>query len=296
MTVIFNVLVILNIFFIVFLISKHIIENFKYIKLKLKSNIETTKFANLIDNKIKYLVIYNGYKNKKLLTSITIFLISIIFSVITYFLSILTIKIVSTSIILSIVSFGIPYIIITLLVNNNIQKIKTVLPSYIVNLKNNMEVTNNIIKAIKITKVEPPLEYSINKFNYKVEKGINVYQCFDELKSSINIEVFSSLIDAFKVCYSNGGDFSKVLNKYIDIISKENIEKSKLKENSSATILTLVIMVAINVLLLFSVVLSNPEYSKIILGTVAGHVIINFEIISYLVVMYFVYKVYKMEG
>ena len=86
MTIIFNILVIINIFFIVFLISKYIIENYKYIKLKLKSNIETTKFANLIDDKIKYLVIYNGYKNNKFLTSITIFLISIIFSVITYFL------------------------------------------------------------------------------------------------------------------------------------------------------------------------------------------------------------------
>ena len=49
------------------------------------------------------------------------------------------------------------------------------------------------------------------------------------------------------------------------------------------------------VILLFSVVLSNQEYSTIILGTTVGHIIINFEIISYLLVLYFVYKVYKME-
>jgi len=292
----FNILIVINIFAIIFVIIKYVIENSKYIKIKLKSNLETSKIASLLDNKLKYLEIYNGNNNNKKLTSITLFCISVLLSVLTYFLSSVSIKIVSTSIILSIVSFFIPYIIITILVNNKVQKIKNILPSYIVNLKNNLEVTNNIIKAMRITKVEAPLEYSINNFNYKVEKGINVYQSFDELKENVNIDVFNSLVDAFKVCYYNGGDFICVLNKYIDIISKENMEKAKLKENSSSTILTLLIMVCINIMLLFSVVLSNPEYKKIMLETLAGHAIINFEIISYLLVVYFVYKVYKMEG
>lgn len=296
MKLLFNILIVSNIFAIVFVAIKYILENSKYIKVQLKSNIETTKYANLLDDKLKYLNIYNGDKKNKKITSITILGISFAVSILTYFLSSISIKIVSTSMILSLVSFFVPYIIINVIVNNKVQKIKSILPSYIVNLKNNLEVTNNIIKAMKITKVEEPLEYSINNFNYKVEKGINVYQCFDELKENINIEAFSSLIDTFKVCYSNGGNFISVLNKYIDIISKENMEKAKLKENSSATILTLIIMVCINVGLLFSVVLSNPEYTKIILGTFGGHIIINFEIVSYLVVIYFVYKVYKMEG
>jgi len=293
---IFSILILLNIFTIVFVIVKYMLENIKYIKAKLKSNLETTKFTALLDNKLKYLGIYIGNQRSTKITAITIFFISFLFSILTYFLSSISIKIISTSIILSIVSFFVPYIVISIIVNNKVQKIKSILPSYIVNLKNNLEVTNNIIKAMRITKVEEPMEYSINNFNYKVEKGINVYQCLDELKENINIDIFSSLVDAFKVCYNKGGDFICVLNKYIDIISKENMEKAKLKENSSATILTLIIMVCINFLLLFSVVLSNPEYSKIILGTLAGHVIINFEIISYFFVMYFVYKVYKMEG
>lgn len=292
---IFNILVLLNIFAIIFLMIKYILENSKYIKVKLKSNLETTKFASLLENKLRYLEIYNGNQKNKKITTIMVFCISFFVLILTYFLSRITIKIVSTSIILSIVSFFVPYFVISIIVNNKVQKIKSILPSYIVNLKNNVEVTNNVIKAMKITKVEEPLEYSINTFNYKVEKGINVYQSFDELKENINIKIFSSLIDAFKVCYNNGGDFICVLNKYIDIISKENLEKAKLKENSSTTILTLIIMICINILLLFLVVLSNPEYRGIILESIAGHVIINFGIISYIVVLYFVYKVYKME-
>lgn len=296
MNIVFNILIVSNFFAIVFIIIKYILENSKYIKLKLKSNLETTKFADLLDNKLKYLDIYNGKQKSKKVTGITVLCISVLFSILTYFVSNISIKILSTSMILSIVSFFVPYIIINIIVNNKVQKIKSILPSYIVNLKNNLEVTNNIIKSIKITKVEAPLEYSINNFNYKVEKGINVHECFDELKENININVFSSLVDALKVCYNTGGDFICVLNKYIDIISKENMEKAKLKENSGSTILTLIIMVCINVLLLFSVVLSNPEYNKIILGTIAGHIIINFEILSYILVIYFVFKVYKMEG
>lgn len=296
MNIIFNVLILLNVFVIIFVIIKYILENSKYIKVQLKSNLETTKFANLLDNKLKYLDIYSGNQKNKKITSIAVFCISLAVAILTYFLSSISIKIVSTSVILSIVSFFVPSFILSIIVNSKEQKIRNILPSYIVNLKNNLEVTNNIIKAMKITKVETPLEYSINNFNYKIEKGINVYECFNELKENIHIDVFASLVDAFKICYSKGGDFVCVLNKYIDIISKENAEKAKLKENSNATILTLIIMVCINVGLLFSVVLSNPEYSKIILGTLAGHVIINFEIISYLLVIYFVYKVYKMEG
>lgn len=295
MNTIFNILIVLNIFAVIFIIIKYILENSKYIKVKLKSNLETTKFANLLDNKLKYLDIYNGKQKSKKITAITIFCISFLISVLTYFLSSFSIKIISTSIILSIVSFFVPYIIVSIIVNSKVQKIKNILPSYIVNLKNNLEVTNNILKAIKITKVEEPLEYSISNFNYKVERGINVYECFNELKENVNIGSFSYLVDAFKVCYKSGGDFICVLNKYIDVITKENMEKAKLKENSAATILTLIIMVSINVLLLFSVVLSNQEYKQIILGTLTGNIIINFEIISYLLVIYFVYKVYKME-
>lgn len=296
MNLIFRIVVAVNTFALLFVIIKYILENEKYIKTKLKSNLETTKFNCFLDNKLKYLSLYNGNIKNKTITSITIYLVSFVISIIIYFLSRISIKIISTSIILSIVSFFIPYVSISIIVNNKVKRIKSMLPSYIVNLKNNLEVSNNIVKAMKMTKVEAPLEYSINNFNYKVERGLNVYQCFEELKENVNIDVFSSLVDALKVCYNNGGNFINVLNKYIDIISKENMEKAKLKENSSATILTLIIMVCINVLLLFSVVLSNPEYSKIVLGTLAGHAIINFEIISYLLVIYFVYKVYKMEG
>lgn len=292
-------MIVFNILFKVILIGfiitmcTYIIVNMKHIKIQTNIFLKGLKITRVIDSKVTKL---KSYTNTNVKTdSVIIVIISIILSVIVFVLSMIFIKIFTTSIILSLISFAIPYIVITLILNINTQKIKTILPSYIVNLKSNIEINNNVIKAINMTKVEEPLAYSIERFNEKVKRGINVYKCFDELKNEINIEIFSTLIDAFKICYTNGGEYINILDKYIDIASKQNMEKAKLKEESTATILTLVIMVAINIFLLFSVVLGNSEYRKIILDTVAGHVIINFGIISYVVILYFVYKIYKLE-
>lgn len=293
---IIKIMIGVNVFVLCTALIYMLITNYKFILALFKRKIEDTKMAKKVDGKLKYLQFYfPDLKYGKLINSITIFVLSALCFVVTYVLSILTIKITSTAIILSAISFFVPNFVISICVNSKIQSIKTILPSYIVNLRNNVEVTNNIIDAIRVTKVEAPLSYSINKFNFRVQNGINVNQCFALLKKEVNIDTFHSLIDAFKVCYQNGGNFVNVLTKYIDIVSKENLEKAKLKENSTATILTLVIMIAINVFLLFSMILTNEEYRRTILQTTMGHIIINFSILSYVLIGYFVYKIFKME-
>jgi len=291
--IVFRILFSIIIFAFMMTFSMYVIMNMKYIKIRLITIFKNSKVTHVIDKKLAKLRSYTNTTRN--IDSVIIVVISILLSIIVFALSSIFIKIPSTSIIISVITLVIPYIIINLILNINVQKIKTILPSYIVNLKSNIEISNDIIKAINITKVEKPLIYSIERFNEKVKRGINVYRCFDELKSEINIEIFSSLIDAFKVCYTNGGEYTNILDKYIDIASKQNMEKAKIKEESTSTILTLVIMVIINIFLLFSVVLGNSEYRQIILDTAIGHVIINFGIISYVVILYFVYKIYKME-
>lgn len=294
--IVFQMLTKVTLLLLIFFIINYLINNIKFIKLKLYRFIEKSKFAKLINLRLIYLDSYGiNFRIKNQLTSVAIIIASSIFSLVIYFFSIVYIKIFTTSLILCIVAFFTPYFLISLIINAKIQKVKMILPSYIVNLKSNIEVNNNIVKAISITRVEEPIKSNIDIFNLKVNRGINIYQCFDELKTRMNISTFNSLIDAFKVCYQNGGDYINVFNKYIDITTKENVEKAKLKENGRTTIITLIIMILINIFLLFSVVLSNAEYRQIILNTTIGHVIINFQILSYLLVIYFVYKVYKME-
>ena len=286
----------INILAILTSIFYYTLINYKYIIICIKKALSQMKFTKNIDSSLSYFKIYFPmFKGNKIIDSIKILILSIFCLILSYIISSLTIKIKSTCVIISIISFFIPYFCINICINNKIREIRNILPSYIVNLKNNIEVNNNILDAIRITKVQEPLTYSINKFNFRVQNGVLVNQCFDELKKEINIVTFHSLIDAFKVCYENGGNFNDILTRYIDIVSKENLEKAKLKESSSSTIITLVIMLAINVVLLFSSVLSNAEYREIILQTTIGHAIINFSILSYVLVGFFVYKTFKME-
>ena len=293
---IIKIVIALNILSLLTLIVQYILNNYKYITMYIKEILGKMKFTKNIDSSLGYFKMYFPmFKSNKIFDSIKILILSVVCLLVSYSLFILIIKIKSTCVILSIISFFIPYLLINVCVNNKIRKIKDILPSYIVNLKNNIEVSNNILDAIRVTKVQEPLSYSISKFNFRIQNGVNVNQCFYELKKEINIVTFHSLIDAFKVCYENGGDFNDILTRYIDIVSKENLEKAKLKENSSATIITLVIMIAINVLLLFSSILTNAEYRETILRTTMGHVIINFSILSYVLVGFFVYKIFKME-
>lgn len=293
---IIKIVITLNIFLLLTLIVQYILSNYKYFIMYITEILSKMKFTKNIDSSLSYFKMYFPmFKGNKVFNSIKILILSVICSLISYSLSILIIKIQSTCVILSIISFFIPYFLINICVNNKIRKIKTILPSYIVNLKNNIEVSNNILDAIRVTKVQEPLSYSISKFNFRIQNGVNVSQCFEELKKEINIVTFHSLIDAFNVCYENGGNFNDILTRYIDIVSKENLEKAKLKENSSTTIITLVIMIVINALLLFSSILTNAEYRETILHTNMGHVIINFSILSYVLVGFFVYKIFKME-
>lgn len=291
---IFEILMSFLLFLFVTIISMYVINNLRYIRLKIKKYLINLKITHVIDSKLIKLRKYTN--TNRIIDAIIILIISLVLSIIVFFISIFFIKIPSTAVILSLITLTIPYIIIDLFLNVYMQRIRTSLPSYIVNLKSNIDISNDIIKAIRITRVEAPLSYSIDNFNEKVKRGINVVKCFDELKEDINIEMFSSLIDALKICYTNGGEYNSILDKYIDISSKQNTEKAKVSEESSTIIITLIVMVIINIFLFIAVVLGNNEYREIILGTIPGHIIINFGIISYIVILYFVYKIYKMEG
>ena len=294
---IFRILIGVNILLIVYILTYYVASNIKFVNLYLKEKTLKLKVTKNIRDKLKILSRYSSSsKVLKRVNALMIIFLSVVFSLLIYFICIFLVKTFTTSLLLALIALLVPYFVIDIILQRKVGKIKTILPSYIVNLKSNIEVNNNIIKSISITKVEEPLKHSIDIFNTKVSRGINVYECFDELKQNVNIENFMSLIDAFKVCYANGGDYTSVLNKYIDITSKENMEKAKLRENSNSTIITLILMIVINIFLMFSVILQNNEYSKVILETVPGHIIINFGIISYSIVAFFVYRIYKMEG
>ena len=86
-----------------------------------------------------------------------------------------------------------------------------------------------------------------------------------------------------------------MLERYINIITKENIHKESIKEKAHTDIITLLIMVVLNVLVLVMFVLTNKEYASIIRETFFGKLVLNFNALSYILIAYLISKIYKEE-
>ncbi len=205
------------------------------------------------------------------------------------------VKVVTTSLILSLPFLFSPIIAFKILLNHEKSRIIKILPMYVVNIKNHIDRDNNIIGAIKRTTVEEPLKKYIDSFRNNISRGMNVIEAFNILRQDVNIKVFDGFVNACQVCYLNGGDFNEVLERYINIITKENIHKETTREKAYADIITLLIMVILNVLVAVMFVFTNKEYASIMRETVFGKLVLNFNALSYILIAYLISRIYKEE-
>ncbi len=205
------------------------------------------------------------------------------------------IKVLTTALILSLPFLFSPIILFKILLNHEKSKIIKLLPMYVVNIKNHIDRDNNIIGAIQRTEVGEPLRKYVGAFKNNISRGMNVIEAFNNLKNEVNVKAFDGFVNACQVCYLNGGDFNNVLERYINIITKENIHKESAKEKAYADILTLLIMVVLNVLVVVMFVFTNNEYASIMRETFFGKLVLNFNAFSYILIAYLISKIYKEE-
>ncbi len=271
------------------------VDNIKMEKENIKKRLYLTRIYSNLKSDLKELEDVFIKYNIKYVNITTIFILSIILSFAVFSIIIKFLNVFSTAVILAIFVFFIPSYIIKYLVYLKKQKIVNLFPSYIINLKNYTTTSNDIIYAFYNTKVEGVLEKYIERFNLSVKKGISVYDSFERLKKDINIPSISRFLSSLQFCYLNGGDFSKLLERYINIFIKKNTYREKEKQESYSSKLVLVILVIINVYMMFSFVFANEEYFKIITQTTMGVIIINVNVLSYIATIYMAIKLNKME-
>ena len=260
--------------------------------------INYNKIENYIKNK-RYFINLNNYLNsigiyKKYLQYLIIIL-SLIFSIIIYFISFKIFNVISTSILISIFSFFIPYNLITRIYYKRKEKIIKLFPTYIITLKTYTQLTNDIIIAFRNAKTIEPLKTYIDRFNIYVEKGINVFDSLELLKKDIDIKQISDFLSSIQVCYINGGNFNILLNRYAKLLLKSNLQKEKEEQEIFSSITVLIILIVINLMLLFLFVFSDSEYKAIITTTFTGKLILNINILSYIFI-YFIIKKFSRKG
>jgi len=262
----------------------------------IKAKIKQTKMYNKLYEYIFLSIKRNLIPSKinKLNPFVLIFFMIVLFVIFfTLFNSYL--KVATTSLILALPFFLSPVLVFKILLNKEKANIIKILPMYVVNIKNHISDDNNIISAIQRTIVEEPLKKYIDVFKTNISRGMNVIEAFDLLKEEVNVKSFDGFVNSCEVCYLNGGNFNKVLEQYINIITKENIHKEAAKEKAYEDILTLIIMIVLNVAVLVLFVFTNREYAQIMRETFFGRAVLNFNAVSYILIAYLISRIYKEE-
>ena len=188
-----------------------------------------------------------------------------------------------------------PYSIIVYMIKRRKKNILKTFPTFLLSLKNYTDVDNNIIYAFSMSEPNLLIRPYIERFNISVESGIDVYTSFENLKKDINIEEISQFVTLLENCYLNGGSFSRVISKYSNLQSKINIEKERINDNLLSSKIILLVLTVLSLILLFGFALNNVDYSKILLYTTGGRIVLSINIFTY-IIMYLIYlKICKME-
>ena len=252
-----------------------------------------SKMFHSLNVELQNLNIKRGLRGKVRITTLTVIIISAILFLIFVFILFIYIRILSTAVILSLPILISPIIISKILVIRNKEKISKQIPFYTINIKNQMKEDNDIVQAIKRTKVEEPLKKHIDKFKLNVFNGMNVISAMEKLKNDVDVKDFGEMIETFEVCYKNGGDFVKVLEKIILMKTKERMYKEETEEKAFTSVVTLIIMMLLSVFVIATFVFGNLEYANIVRSTFGGKLILNLTAISYMVMTWIIAKVYK---
>jgi Flp pilus assembly protein TadB len=263
-------------------------------------NVAIEKISKLsIFKKIAYSIIESNIsfkiKNTNIISTTSIFIVSILISIIIFIYSYNFLNLFLSSSILAIFTFFIPYLMIRYLSHLRKERILKVFPNYVVNLKNYTDVNNDIIDALRRANSDVLLEKYINKFNISLQKGVKIYDAFESLKRNINIKKINQFLTLLQFCYIYGGNFSELLDKFSKIQMKINIQIEKEKQKTFSSKFVLIILIIINIYILFGFILNNSEYYDILTKTFVGNLILNINILSYIFIFYMYIKLNSME-
>jgi Flp pilus assembly protein TadB len=234
-------------------------------------------------------------KNINIISTLTILILSIVSSIIIFILTYNFLHLFLSSVILSSFTFFIPYFVIKYFLYCKRNKIIKMFPNFIISLKNYTDVNNDIIEAFKRVNAEEPLNLYIEKFNISLQKGVKIYDAFETLKKSINIERINQFITLLQFCYMYGGNFGNLLDKFSKIQMKTNLQRESEKQKIFSSKLVLVILIILNMYILLGFVLTNNEYYNILVKTFVGNLILNTNILSYIFIFYMYIKLNSME-
>lgn len=206
-------------------------------------------------------------------------------------------KVVSVSLMMAVPGFFIPITVLSFMAQKKEADIERVLGNFILQLKNNTKIHNDIIEAFRAVQDSciEPLRTFTGRFLAEVNSGISVEEALQNFKDKVDINRFKLFLTNIEYCYTYGGDFTELLDKTQKLISEIQREKKHRTRETRSARLVLFILIGLDLFLYFNFIKVEPEYMNIMRTTFFGQMILNFNFISIWFLLWLSYSVKKLD-
>ena len=257
-------------------------------KVKLTSKINAFHKINILIDKA-------SLERSLIINPVTIILSCILSFVICDLIAYSVLKIILLSLIIAIPGAYLPIFLLTEIADYNNSKIEKGMLDFLLQLKNYVQVGNDIIYAFSQVKTVEPLQSHINKFLVEVKSGIKFEKAIENIKEKITFIKLKNLFTNLEHCYLHGGDFKELLDKSYDMISKIQKEKKLRNQETKSARIILGVLIVLDLFVYFNFIKDNHENYIIMTHRLLGTVILYWNFISIWILIILMHKVKKLE-
>lgn len=108
-------------------------------------------------------------------------------------------------------------------------------------------------------KVKAPMSYYLSEFVGEFESGIEIAQCFENLRNKVNDKRFMRLVDALEIHMIRGGNVVTTLNNLQKEFLAREIEEDRHKKESFANTIGIYACIIANFVIVFMMSKTMPE-------------------------------------
>lgn len=276
--------------------EKIILNNKKY----RARNLNNKNKIGLID-KLYLLLLRTGIAENKFLwwiSPFTIILYCAVLLIISTFIFLPILKLKLLTVIFCLPIGFLPIFILLIISDVYEVKLENNIISYIMQLKNQARINNDIIVCFQNTVkyAQKPLSLYINIFLLEVDQGVSLYTAFNNLKSKVNNDKFKQLITNLENCYFNGGNLYTLLEKTQNVFMKLQSERNKRNEDTMSARIVLIILIAISIFIYFKFINFNQDNFNIMINDWFGRFILYSNFFSIWIMLFLIINVKKFDN
>ena len=204
-------------------------------------------------------------------------------------------RIMILSIIISLPAGLLPIFVLNIIAEYKSNKLEKIMLDFILQLKNYTQINNDIIHAFQQVKTLEPMQGFVDAFLIEVNSGVKFEKAIENIKDKVSFDKLKQVFSNIEHCYIYGGDFSILMDKSYNMISKIQKEKSKRMQDTKSARIVMGILIALDLFIYFSYIKNNPSNLSLMTKRFMGTLILYWNFISIWLLIWLMHKVKKLE-